>query len=193
MNDYEEKRRKIKELLNEDAEARIFEIISYAILKNHYRNIHVYFGWSPGTVQEEELRLYRTGRTNANDGGIDFVMRPVGRFFQVTEVSNYDKYLLDIDKVMRFPVTFVVKTSQTRQYVFAELEKFIQVHAGGMRVVERRYRDAVEEIITIHELRKWTDSLSDTDIDGILRDIDVYYRLEMNMDAEDAYAGTSAH
>lgn len=44
--------------------------------------------------------MYKTGRTNANDGGIDFVMRPVGRFFQVTEVNNYDKYLLDIDKVI---------------------------------------------------------------------------------------------
>ena len=31
-------------MLTEDAEARIFEIISYAILKNHYKNIKAYFG-----------------------------------------------------------------------------------------------------------------------------------------------------
>ena len=100
------KKAKITELLTEGAEARIFEIISYAILKNHYKNITVYFGYSRDKMEEIPLQLYKTGRTNANDGGIDFVMRPVGRFFQVTEVNNYDKYLLDIDKVIHFPITF---------------------------------------------------------------------------------------
>ena len=61
------------------------------------------------------MQLFKTGRTNANDGGIDFVMRPVGRFFQVTEVNNYDKYLLDIDKVMHFPVSFVIKTTNSKK------------------------------------------------------------------------------
>ena len=46
LTDYEEKRKKIITLLSEDAEARIFEIISYAILKNHYKNVKVYFGYS---------------------------------------------------------------------------------------------------------------------------------------------------
>lgn len=81
ITDYAKKKMKIKELLTEDAEARIFEIISYAILKNHYKNITVYFGYSKDEVREVQLQLYKTGRTNANDGGIDFVMRPIGRFF----------------------------------------------------------------------------------------------------------------
>ena len=108
---YNKKLEKIRTMLSEDAEARIFEIISYAILKNHYKNIKVYWGYTRNSINEEELQLFKTGRTNANDGGIDFVMRPIGRFFQVTEVNNYDKYLLDIDKVMHFPVTFVIKTN----------------------------------------------------------------------------------
>ena len=41
---------------------------------------------------------------------------------------------------------------------------------------------AIEEIITINELQKWTFDLDDQDIDGIIRDIDIYYKLEMNMD-----------
>ena len=65
---------KIKALLSEDDEARIFEIISYAILKNHYKNITVFFGYTRDTIDEVALELYKTGRTNANDGGIDFVM-----------------------------------------------------------------------------------------------------------------------
>lgn len=185
MTDYNKKKMQINELLTEDAEARIFEIISYAILKNHYSNIKVYFGYSMDTIKEEELQLFKTGRTNANDGGIDFVMRPVGRFFQVTEVNNYDKYLLDIDKVMHFPVSFVIKTRDKKEKVLKDLESHINARANGMRIIEERYHKAIEEIITINELVEWTFSLDDADIDGIIRDIDICYKLEMNMDDED--------
>lgn len=172
-------------LLTEDAEARIFEIISYAILKNHYKNVTVFFGYTKETIDEVALELFKTGRTNANDGGIDFVMRPVGRFFQVTEVNNYDKYLLDIDKVMHFPVSFVIKTSLSKEKVLADLDRYIAQRSSGMTVLEERYKKAIEEIITINELQAWTTELNNNDIDGIIRDIDIYYKLEMNMDAED--------
>ena len=185
LTDYSEKKQQINALLTEDAEARIFEIISYAILKNHYSNIKVYFGFTPETIREEELILYKTGRTNANDGGIDFVMRPIGRFFQVTEVNNYDKYLLDIDKVMHFPITFVIKTRSSKEQVLKELDAYITARSSGMRVIEKRYRTAIEEIITINELQQWTYDLANNDIDGIIRDIDLYYKLEMNMDSVD--------
>lgn len=182
---YDEKKQQICSLLSEDAEARIFEIISYAILKNHYKNIKVFMGYTLDDIKETELQLFKTGRTNANDGGIDFVMRPVGRFFQVTEVNNYDKYLLDIDKVMHFPITFVIKTKSLKETVLYELNSYINQKANGMVIIEQRYRKAIEEIITINELNQWLDELSDNDIDGIIRDIDVYYRLEMNIDADD--------
>lgn len=185
LTDYQEKKKKLNELLTEDAEARIFEIISYAILKNHYKNIKVFFGYSMDSIEEKELQLFKTGRTNANDGGIDFVMRPVGRFFQVTEVNSYDKYLLDIDKVMHFPITFVIKTKSSKLQVLHELNNHIALKSSGMRVIEERYHKAIEEIITINELQGWTFDLGDDDIDGILRDIDIYYKLEMNMDAEE--------
>lgn len=152
---------------------------------HHYKNIKVYFGYTRETIAEIELELYKTGRTNANDGGIDFVMRPVGRFFQVTEVNNYDKYLLDIDKVMHFPISFVIKTTKQKSDVLRDLEQYITLRSSGMTVLERRYKEAIEEIITINELQKWTRELGGADIDGIIRDIDIYYRLEMNMDAED--------
>ena len=183
LADYSEKQRQINALLTEEAEARIFEIISYAILKNHYSKIKVYFGYSLDTIQEEELQLFKTGRTNANDGGIDFVMRPVGRFFQVTEVNNYDKYLLDMDKVMHFPITFVIKTCSPKSKILKDLDDYIDERANGMRVIKDRYKTAIEEIITINELQKWTYDLGDQDVDGIIRDLDLYYKLEMNMDA----------
>ena len=155
-----------------------------------YKNTKVYFGYSLDAIKEEYLHLYKTGRTNANNGGIDFVMRPLGRFFQVTEVNTYDKYLLDIDKVMHFPITFVIKTSALKNAVLRELDKYIAARSGGMRIIEERYKNAIEEIITINELKQWTTELNDSDIDGIIRDIDIYYKLEMNMDAEDDEAGS---
>ena len=181
LTDYNEKKQQINNLLTEDAEARIFEIISFAILKNHYNNIKVYFGYAMESIREEQLQLFKTGRTNANDGGIDFVMRPVGRFFQVTEVNSYDKYLLDVDKVMHFPVTFVIKTKRKKELVLKDLDNYINARANGMKIIEQKYRKAIEEIITINELVEWTYSLDDSDVDGIIRDIDIYYRLEMNM------------
>lgn len=185
LTDYTEKKNQIIALLNEDAEARIFEIISYAILRNHYKNIKVYFGYTLDTIREEELQLFKTGRTNANDGGIDFVMRPVGRFFQVTEVSSYDKYLLDIDKIMHFPISFVIKTTDSKQAVLRDLNAYIQKRANGMRVIRERYENAIEEVITINELKEWTSELANSDIDDIIRDIDIYYRLEMHMDDDE--------
>ena len=181
--DYDEKKKAVCDLLTEDSEARVFEIISYAVLKKHYGNVKVYFGYSLETVKEVGLQLFRTGRTNANDGGVDFVMRPIGRFFQVTEVNDYDKYLLDVDKVMHFPITFVVKTSASKKRISKELDDYIKTRANGMRVIENRYRSAIEEIITINDLQRWTRDLSDKDIDEIVRDIDIYYKLEMNIEA----------
>ena len=180
--EYTAKRNKINELLSEEAEARIFEIISFAILKTHYKGIKVYFGYSIDTIKEDYLHLFKTGRTNANDGGIDFVMKPVGRFFQVTEVNCYDKYLLDIDKVIHFPITFVIKTKESKEQVLQKLEEYINDRANGMSVIEKRYKEAIEEIITINELRKWIGELSDSEIDEMIRDIDLYYKLEMNME-----------
>lgn len=185
LTDYNKKKEQISNLLSKDAEARIFEIISYAILKNHYSHIKVYFGYTKDTIKDEQLQLFKTGRTNANDGGIDFVMRPIGRFFQVTEVNNYDKYLLDIDKVMHFPVTFVIKTTMSKQQVITDLNSYIDQRANGMRIIKERYQKAIEEIITINELKNWINELNNNDIDNIIRDIDIYYRLEMNIEIED--------
>lgn len=176
------KKQKILELLTEDSEARIFEIISYVILKNYYSNTKIYWGYSLDKIYEEQLTLYKTGRTNANDGGIDFVMRPLGKFFQVTEVNSYDKYLLDIDKVMHFPITFVVKTNKSKKIILGELQEYVNKKTGGMQFLKKRYEKAIEEIITINEIKEALNSLNDTiSINQIIQDIKLYYQLEFNI------------
>ncbi|MBQ7067750.1 MAG: hypothetical protein IJM82_01135, partial [Synergistaceae bacterium] len=69
--------------------------------------------------------------------------------------------------------------------VLKELDEYIDERANGMRIIENRYKTAIEEIITINELQQWIFELDDKDIDGIIRDIDIYYKLEMNMNALD--------
>lgn len=108
-------------------------------------------------------------------------MKPFGRFFQVTEVNNYDKYLLDIDKVMHFPITFIIKTEKTKDIIQLELIDYINQKSKGMKIIKNRYNNAIEEIITINELKNWLEELNDESINNLLRDIDMYYRLELNI------------
>ena len=176
-----EKKKIIEELIEEKSEARIFEIISYAILKNHYKNEYIYIGKTKEDIHKEYLKVYKTGRTNANDGGIDFVMKPIGRFFQVTEVNKYDKYLLDMDKIMHFPITFVIKTNKEKQKVFSEISDYIIEKSGDMEILKNKYFNSIEEIITINELKKWLNELSNENVNELIRDIDIYYKLEFNI------------
>ena len=137
--------------LRPEIDARIFEIVSFAVLKAFYGEQHIYWGWSRKTIREEQLTLFKTGRTNANDGGIDFVMRPLGRFFQVTETVDVSKYFLDIDKIQRFPLTFVVKSNDS----VSEIEQAIKAQAKvryKIEAVVAGYMQAIEEIINIPRL-----------------------------------------
>ena len=138
----------VQSLLNPHVDARIFEIVSYSILKQHFANASIFWGWNRKDLTKEQLTLYKTGRTNANDGGIDFVMKPLGRFFQVTETTDVKKYFLDIDKVQRYPITFVIKTNDDIQSLRDEIEKKAKKYYGVKKVVEK-YMNCVEEIINI--------------------------------------------
>jgi hypothetical protein len=129
-------------------DARVFEIVSYSILKYFYHNQSIYWGFEVDNIQEENLKLFKTGRTNANDGGIDFVMKPLGRFFQVTETVDVNKYFLDIDKIEKYPITFVIKSLDP----IAALKSKIKQQAKkqySINAIVSRYIECIEEIINI--------------------------------------------
>lgn len=138
----------IKSLLDYSVDARLFEIVSYSILKFYYKDIAVFFGYDRENILEENLKLYKTGRTNANDGGIDFVMKPLGRFFQVTETTDFKKYFLDIDKIEKFPVTFVVKTTTGLTTLNIEIEKKAY-EIYPVESIAKEYINSIEELINI--------------------------------------------
>lgn len=139
-------------LLASNVDARLFEIVSFAILKYFYHEQFVYFGFTLEDIKKEHLKLFKTGRTNANDGGIDFVMKPLGRFFQVTETLDVRKYFLDIDKLERFPVSFVIKSEESVSELKIRLEEGARSLYGVERIV-KSYLACIEEIINVPRLR----------------------------------------
>ncbi|RAJ19869.1 restriction endonuclease [Pedobacter cryoconitis] len=166
--------------LSPNVDARLFEIVSYAILKHYYIDTTIYWGYNSDNLNEEKLTLYKTGRTNANDGGIDFVMKPLGRFFQVTETLDFKKYFLDIEKLQKYPITFVIKSE-------AEVDKLhAKIYDDALKnypveAVVKKYMECIEELINIPILLDFFNkSIELGHIRSILNEIILQSKFEFN-------------
>lgn len=155
----------IADTLTPNSDARIFEISSYVILKYHYINTSIEFTIA-GKTRTQPLTIYKVGRTNANDGGIDYIMQPLGRIFQVTEVLDFKKYFLDIDKLIHYPITFVVKQNISPKEAIEKIKDDATSKYSGDTLVH--YLDCFEEIITIPVL---LDMLKNNIKNGYLEDM----------------------
>lgn len=179
----EEARDFILKQLNPEVDARIFEIVSFAILKYYYINHKTMIGLDKDSLEEKSLSLYKTGRTNANDGGIDFVMTPIGRFYQVTEVLDFKKYFLDIDKTNKFPITFVIKSFQKPDTVMEHIKKDAVKHYKDKNILNK-YLDCFEEVITIPILEDYLNEVINSNNLGlIINELLVQYKIEYNISA----------
>ncbi len=166
--------------LSLNTDARIFEIVSYAVLKIKYGNETIWIGETKDSVCEEFLMLYKTGRTNANDGGIDFVMRPIGRFFQVTETIDVNKYFLDIDKVNSFPITFVVKSKESPDSIREQI-KTQAMEKYGIEKVVQSYMNLIEEIINVNVLiEEFSNIVKNGLIKQVMDEIILQSKIEFN-------------
>ena len=72
-------------------------------------------------------------------------MKPCGRFFQVTETTDVNKYFLDIDKLEKFPITFVVKSTTSIENLMKSIRDGAVEQYAVEKVVEK-YMDRIEEI-----------------------------------------------
>jgi hypothetical protein len=172
----------INDLLEPNVDARLFEIVSYAILKYFYHDEKIYWGFSRDSIKADSLKLYKTGRTNANDGGIDFVMRPLGRFFQVTETTDVTKYFLDIDKLERYPITFVIKSEQTSDELKEKLRRQAMLRYNVESIVSK-YMACIEEIINLPTIRQRFQSATKQGyLHQILEEIVKQSRVEFNVE-----------
>jgi len=133
-------------------------------------------------LEEENLKLYKTGRTNANDGGIDFVMKPLGRFFQVTETTNVKKYFLNIDKIERYPITFVIKSELSEK----QLKKMLKEGAEAqflIKAIVKKYMDAIEELINLPRIKSiFKKLIKEGKSNEILEEIIQQSRVEFNIE-----------
>lgn len=169
-------------LIEEKMDARIFEIVSFSILKYYYCTKYIYFGRTKQKTKKEILKLFKTGRTNANDGGIDFVMRPLGRFFQVTESLDFKKYFLDIDKIEKYPITFIIKTKKSEK----ELKKEIYNNAllaYSIPSIIKKYMSCIEEVFNIPKLQKVYNIIERNNLQlKVVKEILLQSKVEFNYD-----------
>lgn len=175
----------ILSLLAPNVDARLFEIVSYSILKYYYRDQKIYWGYEIDKLKKESLTLYKTGRTNANDGGIDFVMKPLGRFFQVTETLDVKKYFLDIDKIHRYPITFVIKSEENEKNLFNGIrDNALRIYS--IKTVVEKYMQCIEEIINIPHLHRFfIEAVKQGYLKNILDEIILQSKVEFNYDDEE--------
>lgn len=179
----------ITDLLKPTVDARIFEIVSYSILKYYYHNQMIYWGWELDSIEEENLKLYKTGRTNANDGGIDFVMKPLGRFFQVTETVDVNKYFLDIDKIEKYPITFVIKSEDDERALLNRLREQANKQYSITSVVDK-YMKCIEEIINVPILlERFQEATGNGFLTAILEEIIRQSKVEFNYEENGDIAG----
>lgn len=162
-------------LISPQSDARTFEIVSYVILKNYYDGKMIKIN-----SNNKKLVLYKTGRTNANDGGIDFVMTPLGRFFQVTEDLNLKKFFLDIEKINRYPITFVIKSKKSPSQLRREIQK--KAKPKYKPEILLKYMQSIEEIIQIPILQKrLMVALQQGKSKTLLKDLETYFKVEFDI------------
>ena len=175
----------IMNLLAPNVDARLFEIVSYSILKFHYSDQIIIWGFNMEELNKENLKLYKTGRTNANDGGIDFVMKPLGRFFQVTETLDFKKYFLDIDKIQKYPITFVIKSDESKENIIKKIKENA-LKTYSIEEIVNKYMDCIEEVITISVLQDMFKSIiAQGHLNNVLNEVAAQSKVEFNYDEAD--------
>ncbi|MEK3935618.1 hypothetical protein MKY41_09865 [Sporosarcina sp. FSL W7-1349] len=169
-------------LLNPMVDARIFEIVSFCLTKYFHDGDTMFIGKTTDELEEIPVTLYKTGRTNANDGGVDFIMKPLGRIYQVTEVLDFKKYFLDIAKLNYFPVTFVVKTEMMPTEAMERIiEQANELYPD--ETVRVKYTACFEEIITIPTLKHYLETImKDNKLGNLLDELVMQCKVEYNLD-----------
>lgn len=175
----------IESLLAPNVDARLFEIVSFSVLKYYYNEQIIYWGEDIDSIEAENLKLYKTGRTNANDGGIDFVMKPLGRFFQVTETLDFKKYFLDIEKIEKYPITFVIKSEESITDITKKL-RLDALKTYPVKAIVDKYMSCIEEIINIPQIMNYFQEVCANNlIIDVLNEIILQSKVEFNYTDED--------
>ena len=111
-------------------------------------------------------------------------MKPLGRFFQVTETLDLKKYFLDIEKIEKYPITFVIKSLED----IKDLQNKLREDAIRTYVVKNivsKYLACIEEIINIPTLLKYLDEIGKAgQLSDVLHEIILQSKVEFNYEEE---------
>ena len=111
-------------------------------------------------------------------------MKPLGRFFQVTETLDFKKYFLDIEKIERYPLSFVVKSEESKDELLDKLRADALKTYVVQKVVED-YLSCIEEVINIPVLRSYLADLEKKSIvPEVLKEIILQSKVEFNYDED---------
>ena len=172
----------LSDLLNPNSDARIFEIVSFVIIKYHYITQKVTYQINNGELHNSHLMTYKVGRTNANDGGIDYIMKPIGRIFQVTEVLDFKKYFLDIDKLIHYPITFVIKQDIKPNEAMDKIVSDAKKNYLDQNTLDS-YINSFEEIITIPTLKEMLGgNIKNGFLNKMINELIIQAKVEYNID-----------
>ncbi len=106
-------------------------------------------------------------------GGIDFVIKPLGRFFQVTETTDVKKYFLDIDKVNKYPVSFVIKSEDSHTELLSKIEE-TALKQYRVKAIVKKYMTSIEEVINIPKMIEYLGVIyKDVRINNVLVEITI--------------------
>jgi hypothetical protein len=157
----------LEEAITHD-DARMFEIAAFVVLQAWYGTQKVLFGSNPLNITETSLRLFKTGRVTANDGGINYVLIPTGKFFQATQTLDLTKFFLDIDKLSRYPITFVIQTEMSAKETLDLLKQEAVRKYANSEVVER-YLESIADVFTLRDLERFLAEIRNLPVDARLK------------------------
>jgi len=111
-------------------------------------------------------------------------MKSLRRFFQVTETTDLKQYFLDIDKLERFPLTFVIKTEEDVNELQDQIEKKAKEIFHAESIV-KKYMDCIEEVINIPILKgHLTKSKEKGTLKDVLNEIRIQSKIKFNYGEE---------
>ena len=111
-------------------------------------------------------------------------MRPLGRFFQVTETTDVKKFFLDIDKIERYPITFVIKSELSIDDLAASLrDKAAKLYS--VTAIVDKYMSCIEEIINLPLLvERFKQTVGAGRLKDVLAEIVKQSKVEFSYDEE---------
>lgn len=112
-------------------------------------------------------------------------MKPLGRFFQVTETLDVKKYFLDIEKIERYPITFVIKSEETTDNLLKNLKENA-IKWYSIKSIVKKYLDCIEELINIPILTEhYKSTIKQGYLNNILNEIISQSKVEFNYNDDD--------